>query len=167
MPDGPEEDAVTQDRPWSPPPPPARPGRPRVQRPRSRSLATAGWAGDTPAWELVHPGRLVSLRRPAQPGDPDPIPSILALIVVGLVHAIQLPRTYDDGGLVDVVSAPAEVISRVCGIAPQEADEVVRARDAAAGNLVSVDDLGAWIQLSAPAWEQVRDRGIVLGAVRL
>lgn len=77
----------------------------------------------------------------------------------------DLSRSYDDGGLVDVATAPAEVIARVCGLTPAHAAEVVAAREAAGASLLAVDDLMAWADLPPRAWEHLRDRGIVLGVV--
>ncbi|MDD7939650.1 hypothetical protein PHK61_14595 [Actinomycetospora lutea] len=74
----------------------------------------------------------------------------------------DLARTYDDGGLVDLNTAPGPVIARTLGIAPVHAERIVGCR-AAAGRFAAVDDVFAWADLPYEVWDQVRDRGVVLG----
>ncbi|GAA4883489.1 helix-hairpin-helix domain-containing protein [Actinomycetospora straminea] len=74
----------------------------------------------------------------------------------------DLPRTYDDGGLVDLNTAPGPVIARTCGIAPAHAERIVACRSAA-GRFATVDDVFAWADLPYDVWDLVRDRGVVLG----
>ena len=74
----------------------------------------------------------------------------------------DLAHTYRDGGLVDLATAPVEVIARVCDIDPGHAAEIAAARDAAGAALMAVDDLVAWVDVPLAVWEQVRDRGVVL-----
>ena len=73
----------------------------------------------------------------------------------------DLQRTYDDGGLVDLNSAPAAVIARVCDLPAGTAEEMVAARTAG-GGLVAVDDVFALVDVPIGAWDRVRDRGVVL-----
>jgi len=73
----------------------------------------------------------------------------------------DLVRTYDDGGLVDLNSAPAPVIATVLGVEPAIAELVVAARTAA-GRFYSVDDVFSYADLPLETWDVVRDRGIVL-----
>ncbi|HEY2192534.1 MAG TPA: hypothetical protein VGH76_09565 [Actinomycetospora sp.] len=73
----------------------------------------------------------------------------------------DLPREYDDGGLVDLNSAPAPVVASVCGLEPVHAEGILTARRAA-GRFASVDDVFAWAELPVEIWDRVRDRGIVL-----
>lgn len=74
----------------------------------------------------------------------------------------DLPRAYDDGGLVDLNTAPGPVIARTCGIAPAHAERIVACRGAA-GRFATVDDVFAWADLPYDVWDLVRDRGVVLG----
>jgi hypothetical protein len=74
----------------------------------------------------------------------------------------DLTRTYDDGGLVDLNTAPGHVIARTLGIAPAHAERIVACRTAA-GRFTTVDDVFAWSDLPYDVWDQVRDRGVVLG----
>ncbi|MCD2198022.1 helix-hairpin-helix domain-containing protein [Actinomycetospora endophytica] len=73
----------------------------------------------------------------------------------------DLPREYDDGGLVDLNSAPAQVLASVCGLEPVQAARIVQARQAA-GRFGAVDDVFSWTDLPVEIWDQVRDRGVVL-----
>ena len=74
----------------------------------------------------------------------------------------DLVRTYDDGGLVDLNTAPGPVIARTLGIAPAHAELIVTSRGAA-GRFTAVDDVFAWADLPYEVWDQIRDRGVVLG----
>ncbi|GAA4780859.1 hypothetical protein GCM10023200_12650 [Actinomycetospora chlora] len=74
----------------------------------------------------------------------------------------DLRRTYDDGGLVDLNSAPAPVIAHVCGIPRELAERIVTSRGLA-GRFTAVDDVFAWADLPYDLWEVVRDRGVVVG----
>ena len=75
----------------------------------------------------------------------------------------DLYRTYDDGGLVDLNSAPAAVISSVMGVDQSVAEQIVAARTTA-GRFYAVDDVFSYADLPTDTWDVVRDRGIVLGA---
>ncbi|WP_433027891.1 helix-hairpin-helix domain-containing protein [Actinomycetospora sp. CA-053990] len=74
----------------------------------------------------------------------------------------DLPRSYDDGGLVDLNAAPAQAIARTCGIAPEHAGRIVACRSAA-GRFASVEDVFVWADLPYEIWDHVRDRAVVLG----
>jgi hypothetical protein len=73
----------------------------------------------------------------------------------------DLPRQYDDGGLVDLNSAPAAVIATTCGLSPAAADSIVAAR-ARCGGFLTVDDLFSLADVPVGAWDTVRDRGLVI-----
>jgi len=60
----------------------------------------------------------------------------------------DLRRDYDDGGLIDVNSAPAEVLAALPGISPQQEAQAAGLR-AARGPFVSADDLS--VALGIPA----------------
>lgn len=72
------------------------------------------------------------------------------------------PREYDDGGLVDLNSAPAEVIMSVCGLERVAAERVVAARQQWATGFSSIDEALAFVELSERDASVLRDRGIVL-----
>ncbi|MGW5052765.1 ComEA family DNA-binding protein [Actinokineospora sp. NPDC004072] len=69
------------------------------------------------------------------------------------------PRTYDDGGLVDLAAAPAQAIAATVGLSQAEAERIV----AAQGRFSSVDELLVVVDLPIDAWDRIRDRGVVIG----
>ncbi|VVJ22961.1 Uncharacterised protein [Amycolatopsis camponoti] len=71
----------------------------------------------------------------------------------------DLPRNYDDGGLVDLNNAPAAVIASVCGLDPATAAGIVEIRTAA-GGFSAVDDVFTTVPVNA--WDRLRDRAVVL-----
>jgi hypothetical protein len=71
----------------------------------------------------------------------------------------DLPRNYDDGGLVDLNNAPAAVIAAVCGLDAATAGGLVETR-AAIGGFAAVDDVFTTVPVGA--WDRVRDRAVVL-----
>ena len=73
----------------------------------------------------------------------------------------DLPRDYDDGGLVDLNSAPAPAIADLCGLDPAQAGRIVQARQAA-GRFASVEDVFSWTELPVDVWERIRDRAVTL-----
>ncbi|GGS46676.1 hypothetical protein [Actinokineospora fastidiosa] len=72
----------------------------------------------------------------------------------------DLGLAYDDGGLVDLGSAPADTIARVLGLTGPEADRVV----AAQGRFAGVDEMLVLVDLPIGAWDRIRDRGVVVRA---
>jgi hypothetical protein len=74
----------------------------------------------------------------------------------------DLTRTYDDGGLVDVNTAPAAVIAGGCGIPVDAATRIVDARDRQGGRFANIDELLVVAEVPMSTWDQLRDRGIVL-----
>ncbi|SEF29033.1 hypothetical protein SAMN05421837_104505 [Amycolatopsis pretoriensis] len=73
----------------------------------------------------------------------------------------DLPRNYDDGGLVDLNNAPAAVIASVCGLDAETAEAIVGIR-VEVGGFAAVDDVGTVVPYAA--LDRVRDRAIVLPA---
>ncbi|MFC0437130.1 BTAD domain-containing putative transcriptional regulator [Kutzneria buriramensis] len=69
----------------------------------------------------------------------------------------DLPRRYDDGGLVDVNSVPEDVLSSLGGFTPDQAVRIVSDRELV-GGFTSVDDLIARGLVAALAAEAMRDR---------
>jgi hypothetical protein len=53
----------------------------------------------------------------------------------------DLGRGFDDGGLVDINSAPAPVIARVCGLDQRQAEAIVAARTARGGSYFNLGEL--------------------------
>lgn len=75
----------------------------------------------------------------------------------------DLPRQYDDGGLVDVNRVPAETLARALGMDPAMAHAVVRQRDRQDG-FVSPEELIVYCPgLTVAALAAIRDR-LVFGA---
>jgi hypothetical protein len=69
----------------------------------------------------------------------------------------DLERQYDDGGLVDVNSAPAEAMSRWLGLSPAESAQVVTAREQL-GRFQHPDDLLTLAELDPATYDRVSDR---------
>ncbi|MFG1643521.1 hypothetical protein ACGFMK_24775 [Amycolatopsis sp. NPDC049252] len=74
----------------------------------------------------------------------------------------DLTRDYDDGGLVDLNSAPATTIAQLCEIPLPAAEDIVRARQDS--GFSSVDELLVMVTVPVSAWDRIRDRGLTLTA---
>ncbi|MEU5690237.1 hypothetical protein [Actinosynnema sp. NPDC020468] len=74
----------------------------------------------------------------------------------------DLPRQYDDGGLVDVNAAPGPVIAQYCGVDMQTAKQIETARDRHLSPFVSVDEMLVFAEVDINAWDRIRERGVVL-----
>lgn len=70
----------------------------------------------------------------------------------------DLSGGYDDGGLVDIASAPASVIAQVLELSPEQAAGIIAVRDTA----FTVDDLFALVDLPLSAWDRIRDRAVII-----
>ena len=68
----------------------------------------------------------------------------------------DLPRDYDDGGLVDVNHVPGPVLATTLSLAPDEVTDVMAARDRL-GRFSSADELCAYTQLSPDRVDELRD----------
>jgi DNA uptake protein ComE-like DNA-binding protein len=73
----------------------------------------------------------------------------------------DLARTYDDGGLVDLNSAPPQVIAGVCGIDLTVAAQIAHARVPGAP-FATVDDVFSLTEIPYPLWDRIRDRAVVI-----
>lgn len=73
----------------------------------------------------------------------------------------DLPRQYDDGGLIDVNHAPAPVIANLPGLTPALAEQIVRVRDEV-GGFVSAEDVSAAVSLPPHLTSDVAEYGIFL-----
>ena len=76
----------------------------------------------------------------------------------------DLTRDYDDGGLVDLNTAPTRAISEVCEIAPHLAQQLVDLRGDQDGTWTGVDDVFAYLDVPVSAWDRIRDRALVITA---
>ncbi len=68
------------------------------------------------------------------------------------------PGEFDDGGLVDLGTAPADVIAIRCDISPADAERIV----AAQGLFSTVDELLVLVEIPVGMWNRIRDRGVVI-----
>jgi len=72
----------------------------------------------------------------------------------------DLPHTYDDGGLVDLNSAPAQAIAAACGLSQTTGEGIVAARPP--GGFMVVDDVFSLAEVPVAAWDVIRDRGVTI-----
>ncbi|MFI6828774.1 type II secretion system protein GspK [Kribbella sp. NPDC050241] len=72
------------------------------------------------------------------------------------------PRSYDDGGLIDLNTAPAGLLVAACGLTTQEAERLVSARELFTAGFSSVDEALVYAELSGPVTHVLRDRGVLL-----
>jgi hypothetical protein len=68
----------------------------------------------------------------------------------------DVPRDYDDGGLVDVNHVPGAVLATGLGLTPDEVTDVMAARDKL-GKFTSADELCAYTDLSPDRVDELRD----------
>ena len=68
----------------------------------------------------------------------------------------DVPRDYDDGGLVDVNHVPGAVLAADLGLTPDEVTGVMAARDKL-GKFTSADELCAYTELSPDRVDELRD----------
>lgn len=67
----------------------------------------------------------------------------------------DMTRTYDDGGLVDLNNAPANVIADVCGVPADVAATIVDARDQRGAPFANVDELFVTADLPLSTWDRI------------
>jgi hypothetical protein len=72
----------------------------------------------------------------------------------------DLPHTFDDGGLVDLNSAPPQVIAAACGLPPSTGDAIVAARPP--GGFLAVDDVFSFTDIPVASWDIIRDRAVTI-----
>lgn len=70
-------------------------------------------------------------------------------------------RGFDDGGLVDLNSAPAAVIAQVCGIELQQAETIVAARLGRGGAYYNLGEVFVDVALPPRAQQLISDRALV------
>ncbi len=68
----------------------------------------------------------------------------------------DLPRDFDDGGLVDVNHAPASTLARIPEISEQMAAQIVAARESV-GGFSSVDDMSVVVGCAPQVFDRPRD----------
>ena len=73
----------------------------------------------------------------------------------------DLPRGFDDGGLVDVNHAPPAVLASLPGMTPDLVDRIVRTREQV-GGFVSAEELSALAQLPPDLTEPLEEFAIFL-----
>jgi hypothetical protein len=73
----------------------------------------------------------------------------------------DLPRQFDDGGLVDLNRVPAPVMVQLLGLSEAEAAQVVEARDRI-GGFLSAEEVIAHTDLSPPRIDGIRERLVFL-----
>lgn len=74
----------------------------------------------------------------------------------------DLPGTFDDGGLVDLNSAPPLVIADACGIDPAIAVRIVEARRIGGVPFAAVDDVFSAVEVPVDLWDRIRERAVVV-----
>lgn len=74
----------------------------------------------------------------------------------------DLPHTYDDGGLVDLNSAPAAAIASTCDIDIRTAEQIVSARDRQGCGFAGVDEVLVLVDVPVTAWDRIKDRAATL-----
>jgi hypothetical protein len=74
----------------------------------------------------------------------------------------DLPREYDDGGLVDLNSTPAGVLMSVCGLSSEVAERLVATRQLFPAGFSSIDEVLVYAELSGPEVDVLRDRGVLV-----
>jgi hypothetical protein len=75
----------------------------------------------------------------------------------------DLGHPYDDGGLVDLNSAPPDVIARMCQIDIDSARRIVEARDLHGGGFANVEEVFVMTDIPLSTWDRIRDRAVLLG----
>ncbi|XVQ12434.1 ComEA family DNA-binding protein [Spirillospora sp. CA-255316] len=73
----------------------------------------------------------------------------------------DLPRTYDDGGLVDINHAPASAFMTIPGMTPEQAERVVALRNDL-GGLSSAEEVSALAELPPALTPRLAEHGIFL-----
>ncbi|GLZ12664.1 hypothetical protein Acsp04_28990 [Actinomadura sp. NBRC 104425] len=73
----------------------------------------------------------------------------------------DLPRAFDDGGLVDVNHAPAPALAAVLGITPEQAHQLVQVRERC-GGFVSAEEAAALAGLPPALTPRLAEYGVFL-----
>lgn len=70
----------------------------------------------------------------------------------------DLHGDYNDGGLVDIASAPETVIAQVLDLLREQAADIVAVRD----TVITLDDLLTLTDLPVSTWDGIRDRAVII-----
>ena len=76
-------------------------------------------------------------------------------------YVADLPRSYDDGGLVDLNHAPVEVLARDLELTDDQAQQIVTARTQL-GALQHLSELTAYTSLPPALVDRIADRAVLL-----
>jgi hypothetical protein len=114
-----------------------------------------------PAQEQVDPALVVALeareRRAAARRLVERDPLLARDLKIGRP---DLSHTFDDGGLVDLNSAPAKVIADVCDLDEVIGEDITAARPP--GGFMAVDDVFSFADIPVATWDVIRDRAVVI-----
>jgi hypothetical protein len=72
----------------------------------------------------------------------------------------DLPRPFDDGGLVDLNSASAKIIAETCDLSRSIGEGIAAARPP--GGFMAVDDVFSLAEVPVAARDIIRDRAVVI-----
>jgi hypothetical protein len=114
-----------------------------------------GTAGNEAAIESVRRSRVLRLRARELAGNDAALARELR------IGRPDLPRRYDDGGLVDINRAPAAVLATLPGVTPELADRIEQVR-AEAGGFVSAEELSALAGLPPELTSELAEYGLFL-----
>jgi DNA uptake protein ComE-like DNA-binding protein len=129
-------------------PPPAAPRRGPVVRP---------WYGNTNAQAVAAATMRRDLRKAArEQADQD-----LVLARELRIGRPDLPREYDDGGLIDVNHVPPNVLTALSGVTPAIAEHIAATRDQV-GSFSSAEELVATADLHPDLLPEIKEYGIFL-----
>lgn len=127
----------------------------RGERRAPPALAPDGARGSDPAVAMVLAAR-------ARRADARRIVERDPLLALELrIGRPDQPTAYNDGGLVDLNSAPAQVIAAVCGIDLATAILISDARSKI-GGFAAVNDVFSLVDLPFPLWGRIQDRAVVI-----
>jgi DNA uptake protein ComE-like DNA-binding protein len=88
-------------------------------------------------------------------------PSRGHLLVSAAAGPASPPRTYDDGGLVDINHAPASALMTIPGMTPEQAERVVALRNDL-GGFSSAEEVSALAELPPALTPRLAEHGIFL-----
>lgn len=126
------------------------------------SLRRKVYLGERPAEPAVDPAVAAVLSARARREEARDLVRRDALLARELhIGRPDLNGTYDDGGLVDLSSAPAAVIAKVCEIDETVAESIIEMRESSLG-LHTVDDVFSLTNAPLAAWDRIRDRAVVI-----
>lgn len=75
----------------------------------------------------------------------------------------DLGHDFDDGGLIDINSAPADLMVAEFHLKPSDGESIVEVRERR-GGFASVEEMLVMVELPVSAWNRIKDRGVTLSA---